>query len=108
MAMYLKPHCFLSTVASTAAGAQERLTDSNIRVAAVTLQAERSNTGYVYVGDNQVSSTNYGVDLGAGDSITISAETFGSGSADISLKDIWLAVSVAGDGVAVLYFEMAD
>ena len=102
--MYLKPHCFLSTVA--AAGTEERLTDSGIRVPAVILQAIRGNTGYVYVGDNQVSSTNYGIDLGAGDPVTISSEDFGMGKADISLKDIWLDVSVSGDGVSVFYLEM--
>jgi hypothetical protein len=104
--MYLKPHCFLKTV--TTATAQEPLTANNIRAVAVTLTAERSNTGYVYVGDSEVSSTNYGFDLMAGDSYTISPTDFGLAKAHISLEDIWLDVSVSGDGVSILFWEVAE
>jgi hypothetical protein len=101
--MHLIPHCFLSTV--TTAATRERLTESDIKVPAVLLQAEKSNTGAVYIGDNQVSSTNYGVNLAAGDSVTISSKDFGLAAANISLKDIWLDVGVSTDGVSVLYME---
>ena len=104
--MYLKPHCFLKTV--TTAGTQVPLRTNNIRAVAVTLTAERSNTGYVYVGDSEVSSTNYGFDLMAGDSYTISPVEFGLATAHISLKDIWLDVSVSGDGVSVLFWEVVE
>lgn len=101
--MALKPHCFLKTV--TADTTQERLITSNISVPAVLLQAELSNTGYVYVGDSEVSATNYGVCLSAGDVYTLSAEELGWGKSFISMKDVWLDVSVAGDGVSCMYLE---
>ena len=104
--MYLKPYAFLKTV--TAAAAQERLTTSNVQVPAVVITAERSNTGYVYVGDKEVSSTQYGADLSAGDSIRILAADYGWADAKISLKDIWLDVSVSGDGVSAMYLERAE
>ena len=104
--MYMKPYCFLKTVSSSSTA--ERLTTSNIRVSAIILQAERSNTGYIYIGDSEVSSTNYGIDLNTADSITITAETFGLAGATISLKDIWLIPSVSGDGVSAFYLVRAE
>ena len=104
--MHLKPYAFLSTVA--AAATSEQLTTSNIRVPAVVITAERSNTGYVYVGDKEVSSTRYGVDLSAGDSIRMSAVDYGWANAELSLKDVWLDVSVSGDGVSVMYLKREE
>ena len=101
--MQLKPHGFLKTV--TTAGTQERLTTSNRVAPAVLLQAELTNTGYIYVGDSEVSSTNYGVCLAAGDVYTLSAEELGWGRAQISLKDIWLDNSVSTDGVSCMTLE---
>jgi len=101
--MKLIPKAFLKTIGTV--GAQERLTPSDLLVPSVQLQAERSNTGSVYVGDSQVSSTNYGVELQAGDVITLSAKDLGWGDAEISLRDIWLDVSVAGDGVAAIFLD---
>ena len=102
--MYLKPRAFLVTNAAAAT----RLTTLNIKVASVIIQAERSNTGYVYIGDNQVSATNYGVDLASGDSITLSAKELGWADAKISLKDIWHFSSVSGDGVSCMFLDETD
>ncbi len=100
--MELKPRTFRKTV--TTAGTRERLTSSGKAVPSVVLQAESSNTGVVYVGDNQVSSTN-GIELNANDSMTLTNDDLGSSDAKISLKDIWLDVSVGTDGVNVMYEE---
>lgn len=102
--MYLKPNCFIVT--NTAAAT--RLTTSDIKVSAVTLQAERSNTGVVYIGDSAVSATNYGFDLASADSVTFSAQELGMASGYISLKDIWHISSVSGDGVSVTYLERIE
>ena len=105
--MYVRPVCFLKTVG--VAGAQERLTDNDsIKVPAVVLQAESSNTGDVYIGDNECSSTDYGIYLDAGDSVTMSAVDLGMASALISLSDIWLDVGVGGDGVSCMYLTRGD
>ncbi len=101
--MYFKPQCFIKTTTVAA-----RLTTSDIKVSAVTIQAERSNTGYVYIGDDQVSATNYGIDLASADSYSITAQELGLASADISLKDIWFIPSVGADGVSVTYWERVE
>lgn len=99
--MQLNPICFLKTVA--VAGTQERLTTNNLKVSAVMIQAEPTNTNYVYVGDSTVSSTNYGIVLAAGDLITLNAQLLGMGYALISLKDIWLDVDTNTEGVSCIY-----
>ena len=104
--MYLKPYAFIKTVVSTTVA--DRLTTIETQVPAVVITAERSNTGYIYIGDNQVSSTRYGADLSAGDSIKMSAAELGWADAKISLKDIWLVPSVTTDGVSVMYLERAE
>lgn len=104
--MYLKPYAFLKTIASSSV--RERLTTANLMVPAVLITAEVSNTGRIYIGDNQVSSTRYGADLGAGDSITLSAVELGWADAKMALKDIWLIPSVATDGVSAMFLERAE
>ena len=105
MALKLKPHCFVKTVAAT--DTAERLTTSNIVVPSAQIQAElvTANTGYVYIGDSEVSPTNYGLCMAAGDVASFNAEQLGWGKAQISLKDIWLRVSVNTDGVSCIYLE---
>lgn len=100
--MYFKIHHFIVTNAAAAT----RLTTVDIKAASVLIQAERSNTGVVYGGDDQVSATDYGFDLASGDSITFSAQELGLASGYISLKDIWHISSVSGDGVSVTYLEI--
>lgn len=94
--------------AVTAAGTRERLTSSEMDAPAVMIQAESTNTGKIYVGDNQVSSTSYGADLAASDSVTFRAEDLGMANVKISLDDIWLDTSVSTDGVSVIYLERIE
>lgn len=104
--MYLRLRAFTKTIAE--AGKREQLTTADIKVSAVSLTAKRTNTGYIYIGDNQVSSTNYGWELVGYDNICLSAEEFGLANAEISLKDIWIDSSVSTDGIAVGYLERAE
>ena len=89
----------------TTAGTRERLTDSNLIVPSIMFQAEVSNTGKVYIGDNQVSATSTGVELDGGDSFVLSAIDLGWSSGNISLRDIWIDVETGTDGVWCLYLE---
>ena len=96
------------TKAVTTAGTREQLTTASLKVPAVMIQAEVSNTGQVYAGDNQVSATDCGVELDSGDSITISAAELGWAEGKIDLSTIWLDVSVSTDGVWCTYLERED
>jgi hypothetical protein len=103
---YLKISHFKRFV--TTAATRVPLTTANLKVPSVTIQAEVSNTGQVYVGDSSVSATNCGIELDSGDSITIDAASLGSTDALISLSDIWLDVSVSTDGVWCMYLGRGE
>lgn len=102
--MYFITRCFLVTNAAAAT----RLTTIDIKTPSVLIQAERSNTGYVYIGDSALSTTNYGSDLASGDSVSYKAPELGMASTGISLKDIWHLSSQTGDGVSVTYLERVE
>lgn len=57
----------------------------------VTIMAKRSNTGSIYIGGNDVSSTNYGIEL-------LAKETFDINVANANL--IWIDASVSGEGIS--------
>ena len=82
-----------------------QLTTSEKYVPAIAIQAEVSNTGQIYIGDNQVSATSCGIELDSGDSQTISAAALGMAHGQISVNDIWLDSSVSTDGVWCAYLE---
>jgi hypothetical protein len=57
----------------------------------VTIIAKRGNTGYIYVGGNDVSSTVYGAELASKDSVTIAVS---------NTNLIYIDASVSGEGVS--------
>ncbi|WP_199614654.1 hypothetical protein [Paenibacillus alkalitolerans] len=57
----------------------------------VTLIAKAGNTGRIYVGGNDVSSTVYGADLAAKDSITLAVN---------NTNLIYIDASVSGEGIS--------
>lgn len=104
--MLLKIFHFRKTVAT--AGTREQLTTAKRHVPSIIFQAEVSNTGQVYIGNDQVTSTNCVVELDSGDSIELSAASFGGSQANWDLTDFHIDVSVNGDGVFVGYAERDD
>ena len=93
MAISNKAPTFLSsekTVASTATA--EALASAAQRVRSVTVLAKLGNSGKVYLGGSDVTtSTNDGLD--PGDVVTIPAENW------LDLKDIFIDVDTNGEGV---------
>lgn len=73
----------------TTAGTRIQL--PNISCREVTIIAKRSNTGYIYAGNNLVSSTNYGVELAIKESFT-----FAVSNANL----IYIDSSVSGEGIS--------
>ena len=93
---------FLKAVAS--AGTQEALSASTIWAKTIMIQAESSNTGIIYIGDSSVSSSDYAVELAAGNSVSIEAPPIGPGQVEeLDLADIYIDASVSTDGVSVGY-----
>ncbi len=89
----------------TTAGTAERLMPNNKVVSAVNIQALGDNTNNIYIGDSSVSSTSFGIELDALDTVTISAETLGMANVKINLADIWIDVDTGTEGVAALWLE---
>jgi len=73
----------------TLAGTRQQLPDKACRE--VTIIAKRGNTGYIYVGKDDVSSTVFGAELGELDSITLAVS---------NTNQIYIDASVSGEGIS--------
>jgi hypothetical protein len=73
----------------TTAGTRIQL--PNLPCREITIIANRTNTGYIYIGGSDVSSTVYGSELAAKDSITIAVN---------NTNLIYIDASVSGEGVS--------
>jgi len=73
----------------TTAGTRVQLPDYDCRE--VTIIAKKTNTGSIYIGGSDVSSTVYGVELDANESITIAV-----GNTNL----IYIDASVSGEGIS--------
>lgn len=73
----------------TTAGTRVQLPDQGCRE--VTIIAKRENTGYIYVGGDDVSNSVYGAELEAKDSITLQVS---------NTNLIYIDASVSGEGIS--------
>ena len=97
-----------------AAGTRERLTTAEILTPYVAIQAIQGNAGNVFVGDDQVSSTN-GFELSTlasstggshrEASIIFDAGSFGRPGDLINLREIWLDCSTGSQSVTALFLD---
>ena len=76
----------------TAAGTDETLASTQAILSGVTIKAEASNTGIMYVGTENVSSSD-GFELAAGEQLFLEVA---------NLTTVWLDCSVSGDGVTYI------
>ena len=100
--MALRTQTFTKTV--TTAGTRERLTERDISVPAVLIQAISTNTNDVYVGNDTVSNSQ-GIEIDARDAVYISAKDLGWAEEKISLREMWIDADTNGEGVNVMYLE---
>jgi hypothetical protein len=82
----------------TTAGTRVALASSRTIANWVTIQAKFANTGSIYVGNDEVDSSE-GIELLAADSTTLP----GMGVPAYDLRYIYIDSSVSGEGVKVLY-----
>ena len=94
--MLMIPRHFRKTV--TTAGTRERVHVGNLVTPTLDIQAESDNTGRVFIGDSQVSSTNCMATLGPGDSLSLVAAQYGGAGAQFNLSDFWIDVGTSTDG----------
>lgn len=91
--------------AVTTAGTAVQLEATGIRCSAIIIQALPANTGYIYVGDSTVASTN-GFALGAEDSLMIGGANRRGGDDEFIASDIYIDSSVNGEGVTWQYVKV--
>lgn len=89
--------------AVTTAGTQVALATSSTPCKLAVIQIDMDNTGSIFVGDLNVSSSSFGVELSTTGLLTVG---FGSSdnNANFDLAEIWIDSEQNGEGVSVLYF----
>jgi hypothetical protein len=97
----------VNTITVTTAGTQIQVTSTPIYVESVYIEALGTNTGFIYVGDENVSSTAYAARLAAGEGFSLNVQ---KGKADdrINLDNIWIDSSVNGEKAQVTYLKGED
>lgn len=71
--------------------------------ASILVQAQYSNTGYIYIGDENVTDTD-GLMLGPGETIEFGGNDRRSGQDELILSDLYITSDVDGESVRVGFF----
>lgn len=80
------------------AGTAQPLSATSIEAYGVTIKALADNTGDIYVGDSNVSSTN-GFVLDAGEELTLKPGGW------VELNQIYIDAGTTDDGVSAIYYK---
>jgi len=98
-----------STVTVTTAGTRTQVTSStSIYVESIYIEALGTNTGYMYIGNSDVSSTKYVARLGAGQGWWWTAPSSGGSGykavgQGLQISSLYIDSSVSGEKVQVTY-----
>lgn len=87
------------------AGTAQRLNASTIECEVVVIAAASGNTGTMYIGDSNVSSSRFIGALAAGDAMSIEAGKVSNGTDRLDLKEIWFDGGTTGDDISVGYIQ---
>ncbi len=93
---------YTATKTVTTAGTRVTLVAANTFTASVVIQAKCANTGYIYLGDATVSSTN-GIRLAACEKIGLTFDPVQGTNNPIDLLKWYIDSSVNSEGVNLLY-----
>ena len=86
------------TTVVTTAGTRQQVKNSTTKYIAFLFKAPMTNSGLVYVGDSDVSSTS-SVRLVAGETYTLQLPEGRIGQIVIPAEELWVDVSVSGESV---------
>jgi len=104
MAMLRKRPATFSVTVSTA-GTRVPLSATNLLTHDFVIQAAEGNTGTIYLGGSNVSSSQYGVFLKAGAVTAVGGYLPGArGQVEFNLADWFVDASASGQAVTVLYY----
>lgn len=94
-----------STVTVTTAGTRVQTSASSALVVSIYFEALGTNTGYIYVGGDDVSATKYITRLSAGAGFGISTDAQGKIGGELQISKFYVDSSVNGDKVQVTYLQ---
>jgi hypothetical protein len=92
-----------SVINLTAAGTAQALSASELLVESFTVQGKVGNTGNIFVGDSGVSSTDFAIELDAGEKHTFKASEYAKGDAQIDLATVYFDGGTTDDDIVVSY-----
>jgi large exoprotein involved in heme utilization and adhesion len=84
------------------AGTAQAVVTSEVMTHSVEVSALDANTGDIYVGGSNVSSTNT-IGLSAGETVTITAPTTDKGPEMLDLSTVFIDADTSTEGVSLMY-----
>ena len=94
----------LAAVTITTAGSRQAISATPTPTTSVIIEADPTNTGYVYVGDDSVSSSN-GSALLPGESLSVDTDVTGHAAEEVYLSDIYVDTATNGNKVRIQYLK---
>jgi len=89
----------------TTAGTRVQVSATDLMVKKIIVAGHAANTGHIYLGDSNVSST-VGLQLKVGAPPLVIGDLEIAGRDDyFNLKNMWVDASVSGEKVSILYFQ---
>jgi hypothetical protein len=82
-----------AAITVTTAGTRVQLSATSITTTEITITGDTANSGTIYVGDSNVSSTRYMYALAAGETVAIMAPSIRGNQEDYDLSDFWVDAS---------------
>lgn len=73
-----------------------RITTENTAIRMVRIKANSSNTGEIHIGSNNLTTTNSGLSLAAGEEANVYIN---------NLKEVWVLATQAGDSIGYLFIR---
>lgn len=98
----------LGDVTVASAGTPVPLSASQIISPGCSIRAKATNTGNVYVGGTNLSSSTRAAELGPGDAIEIVGPQIGGTEEELDLAQIYVDAANSGDKVTVAYFTRRE
>lgn len=96
-----------TTTVTTAGTRTQPITDTDYKPSSIYFEALGTNTGYIYVGLSNVSSTAYIARLSAGQGFAVEADGLQGngrlGGSGLQASAFWVDASVSGEKVQVTY-----
>lgn len=95
----------LAAINLDSAGTAQRISSSSIVCQSIAIHPAAANSGTIYIGDSNVSSTRYfaKIDPGGLPAVIVGDAVANGGAGDLDLRDLYFDGSNTGDDIVVGY-----